>query len=170
MACQNTSKTAAPSRPPTTYPPTHQTYNNEKPSRTRRNFCERLFKKDEILREGHFARKGFCEKEILREGHFSRKGFFEKGILREESDWLILKSLNKNWSIREWSDWPNSPSQKTIYFSSSDLISCAYVRARAQISRICKFGRVLRYVHCTDWYKIYLLKKIRCILSKFYNK
>ena len=162
VACQNTSKTAAPSRPP---PPSHQTYNNEKPSRTRRNFCERLFKKDEILREGHFARKGFCEKNILRERNFERKIFWEKNPI----DWFS-KSLNKNWSIREWSDWPNSPSQKTIYFSSSDLISCAYVRARAQISWICKFGRVLRYVHCTDWYKIYLLKKIRCILSKFYNK
>ena len=142
--------------------------------------------KEEFLRETFqegwdFARRTFCEKGILRERNFERRTFFEKGIFRERDfsrkgfweknpiDWFS-KSLNKNWSIREWSDWPNSPSQKTIYFSSSDLISCAYVRARAQISRICKFGRVLRYVHCTDWYKIYLLKKIRCILSKFYNK
>ena len=85
-------------RRPVPPPPTHGMYNNEKPSRTRRNFCERLFKNDEILREGHFARKGFwekdiCEKGILQERNFSRKGFWEKGILREESDWLILRIL-----------------------------------------------------------------------------
>ena len=166
MACQNTSKTTA---CPVPQPPTKRTTMKSLHVRGgifARDFSRRMrFCEKDILRERDFARKKFWEKDIFRERNFSRKGFWEKNPI----DWFS-KSLNKNWSIREWSDWPNSPSQKTIYFSSSDLISCAYVRARAQISRICKFGRVLRYVHCTDWYKIYLLKKIRCILSKFYNK
>ena len=36
------------------------------------NFCKKLFKKDEILQEGHFARKEFGEKGILGEESNSR--------------------------------------------------------------------------------------------------
>ena len=131
------------------------------------------------LRERDFARRIFCEKGILREGHFARKGFWEKN----ESDSRIWRMnrlidfsnpLNQKWSIRV-KRFPKSLA-KEDYFYSIDLISITYVRARAQISRICKFG-VLLYVHRTDGYKINKFNKkewntkiIKYIISNFYHK
>ena len=138
---------------------------------------------DEILREG------LCEKGILREGYFARKGFWEKDILRERD---FERRTNLIHGFEEWIDWLifqirwikidrfessdfRKPSRKKIYFSSIDLIS-TYVRARTQISRICKFG-VLLYVHRTDGYKINKFNKkewntkiIKYIISNFYHK
>ena len=131
----------------------------------------------ETFQEGwDFARRTFCEKGILRERNFERRTFFEKGIFRErdfERRIPLIDSPNPWIKIDQFASEAIdqiAPREWRFTFSSSDLMSCTHVQARTQISRICKFGLVLRYVHCTDRYKIYLLKKIKCIISKFYNK
>ena len=162
----------APSLPPPTHPPNVQQW---KAFTCEEEFLQETCKQDEILRERHFAKKGFWEKDNLRERDFERKGFWEKNPIHgfdESVDWFS-KSLNPNWSFRESSDSPNSLAAKEGLLL--DPILGRYMHARAQISWICKFG-VLRYVHRTDRHKINKFNKkewntkIKCIISKFYNK
>ena len=124
----------------------------------------------ETFQEGwDFARRTFCEKGILRERNFERRTFFEKGIFRERDFERRIRLID---SPNPWIKIDRFASQaidriapRKRLFTSPRAIEYhgTYVRVRAQISRICKFGRVLRYVHCTDRYKIYLLKKLNAL-------